>query len=215
MDQQRATTWSLTIANPTEKAEEEISLARQKGWVVTGQKEQGAGGLVHYQLCLKTPQVRFSAVKKAFGTAHIEIARNPAALAIYVGKEETRVAGLAEESAMYPSLSKFWELIYEYMNVKNYLDHTEERFEWWKDAPRVKGCPVDPLVILDEATADLIERGFHVEGIAVNPSTRSGFKRYALSLMFRARASINLRQTDRQTDTDALESRVEIPVSIE
>jgi len=55
---------------------------------------------------VKTPQVRFSAVKKAFPRAHIEVARNPAALATYVSKEETRVGQLPGKSELYPSQAK-------------------------------------------------------------------------------------------------------------
>ena len=83
----RSNIWSLTINNPTADDEECIQLARQKGWKVEGQKEVGKEGTPHYQLMLKTPQVRFSAVKKLFPRAHIEIARNATALAQYVTKK--------------------------------------------------------------------------------------------------------------------------------
>lgn len=96
--QTRATCWSLTINNPTKSDEEWIQQARQKGWQVEGQLEKGKEGTEHYQLMVKTPQVRFSAVKKQFPRAHIEIARNPAALAQYVAKEETREADLPKAS---------------------------------------------------------------------------------------------------------------------
>jgi len=70
----RATVWSVTINNPTPSDEEGIALARQRGWQVEGQKEKGSEGTEHYQLMVKTPQVRFSAVKKAFPRGHIEAA---------------------------------------------------------------------------------------------------------------------------------------------
>jgi len=199
MNSTRATHWSLTIANPSAKTEEEIALARQKGWELKGQKEQGVGGLEHYQLMLKTPQVRFSAVKKAFATAHIEIARNPAALELYVMKLETRVAPLPNSQEKYPSLSKYWDLVFDHVNAQNYLDFTGSKLAWWRDAPAYPN--VDPLVVLDAATAALIEDGYVVESIACNPSTRSSFKKYSFSIFQRTICS----RQDRQTDS------VEIP----
>lgn len=76
----RATAWSLTINNPTEADEENIQHARQKGWKVIGQLEQGENGTKHYQLLVKTPRIRFGGVKKEFPRAHVEVARNVAAL---------------------------------------------------------------------------------------------------------------------------------------
>lgn len=76
----RATAWSLTINNPTQADEESIQLARQKGWQVIGQLEEGENGTKHYQLLLKTSRIRFGGVKKLFPRAHIEVARNVAAL---------------------------------------------------------------------------------------------------------------------------------------
>jgi len=199
MNTTRSTCWSLTIANPGPTAEEEISLARQRGWEVNGQLEMAEGGLKHYQLILKTPQVRFSAVKKQFAAckAHIEIARNPAALANYVGKEVTRVGTLAKASDLYPSLSKYWDLILTYVNDHNLIQHAE-RGILWRYTNDVK--PV-PLNILDDATRSLIREGYHVEGIACNPSTRSAFKNYSLAILERSYAA-----TDRQTDSQDEES---------
>ena len=59
--------------------------------------------------------MRFSAVKKAFPRANIQVARNVAALQQYVHKEDTRVEELSTSNEMYPSLQKFWDMLYEYM----------------------------------------------------------------------------------------------------
>jgi hypothetical protein len=89
----RSIYWSVTINNPNEGDEEAIANARQRGWIVEGQKE--CVGTPHYQLCVNTrTQQRFTALKKAFPRGHIEAARNPKALKQYVHKEETRVAEL-------------------------------------------------------------------------------------------------------------------------
>lgn len=59
-----------------------------------GQLEQGANGTPHYQLCIKSGYTRFAAIKKVFPMAHIEPARNDAAVEQYVCKEETRIGSL-------------------------------------------------------------------------------------------------------------------------
>lgn len=101
---ERATNWSVTINNPIKADEENINLARQKGWMVEGQLEKGDNGTPHYQLIVKTPQMRFSALKKAFPRAHIEVAKNVKALETYVKKDETRIGQLPDASEFYPSL---------------------------------------------------------------------------------------------------------------
>ena len=66
----RSTCWSVTINNPTADDEECIALARQVNWTVEGQLEKGVEGTLHCQLMVKTPQVRFSALKKMFPSAY-------------------------------------------------------------------------------------------------------------------------------------------------
>lgn len=179
---QRATCWSLTINNPTAADEEEMALARQKGWRVDGQKEVGKEGTEHYQLILQTPQVRFSQVKKAFSRAHIEPARNAAALQKYVHKEEGRVGELLTAQDKYPSLSKFWDLIFTRMDEWNWIDWSEGvPTAWFKDAP-----VGEPLAKLDAAAGSLIEDGYYVEGIASNPATRSAWKLWHWKIIARS-----------------------------
>lgn len=163
MPDDRATCWSLTINNPTEADEEAIATARQRGWKVDGQREKGAEGTEHYQLILRTPQVRFSAVKKQFGRAHIEVARNPAALAAYVHKEESAVAELGTSQAMYPSQSKFFDLVWDVI-LEDQTDKSEFR-------RATNGRFISPKNSLVYATKELIRKGYVVENIACNPMT--------------------------------------------
>lgn len=174
MTDTRATCWSLTINNPTDTTEEEINLARQKGWHVIGQKEKGEQGTEHYQLMLKTPQVRFSAVKKAFKTAHIEVAKNPTALAKYVQKEETRVGELKQNDSMYPSMSKVWSLFAIHVDDNGggsgeYLNWKAEK--WLKQ--------------WDWFIGDTIRGGIYVEQIGANPQFRSIVKLYGSDIVTR------------------------------
>lgn len=183
---ERATSWSITINNPGPADEEAIALARQKGWKVEGQLEKGQNGTPHYQLMVKTPQVRFSALKKQFPRAHIEVARNAAALANYVHKEETREAALSTSQDKYPSLSKYWQLIYKVLSDDG---PAEYEHDWDRMQDKAK------LDLLDEASYRLIYDGYHVETLAVNPQTRAAFAKFARAILVRAYADS---QTDRQ-----------------
>ena len=200
----RGTCWSVTINNPTDSDEECINIARQKGWTVTGGLEGGPTAVpptstVHYQLMVKTPQLRASAIKKVIPRGHIEFARNPTALAQYVMKDDTRIGDLKEQSDAYPSLSKYWTLIFD--------DHSKEF------ADRIMRMNKDQLLaFLDHRTAILIVEGYHVETIAVNPQVRCAFHKFAPQLARRCelfpRPSL---QPDRQTDTN--EDNIDLPVN--
>jgi len=184
----RATSWSITINNPTKADEECIQLARQKsGWSVIGQLEKGDNGTPHYQLMLKTPQVRFSAIKKAFPRAHIEVARNADALETYVQKDETRI-GQIESNEMYPSLTKFWDLFYDY------------KYDWDNMNVYQFGGKEEWLAHFDEFVNDAIERGYHVETMAVNPQIRSIVAKF-MPAIFKRTENIR-RQLDIQTRED-------------
>lgn len=190
----RSSWWSVTINNPTPADDEEINLARQAGWKVLGQEEKGEEGTPHYQLAVQSPtQVRFSAVKKRFSRAHIEAARKPSALAKYVSKEETRVRSLVVQQDMYPSLSKFWELISDEIDARNpYIimcweyPPTSECPVIWDD--RKAGYPMpSPLEAFNDAAGRLIRKGYHVESIAANPYIISQWKKFYLDLIARTR----------------------------
>lgn len=212
MTTQRANTWSLTINNPTKDDEEAVQLARSKGWKVEGQIEQGKEGTRHYQLMVRTPQLRFSAVKKVFPRAHIEIARNVSALQSYVNKEDTRIGTLPGSSSKYPSVSKMWELIFAHFtadkdgldlmalpnDIRFYRQHRETLFA------------AAPLALLDEAVRGLITEGYYVEHHACNPQIRQQWKLFAREIL--TRTAHELSQTDRQTDSV---QSVDIPVSVE
>jgi len=183
----RATCWSITINNPLPADDENIALAKQKsGWKVEGQLEKGENGTPHYQLMVKTPQIRFGSIKKAFPRAHIEIARNMKALSEYVHKEDTKIGSLPLNDK-YPSLTALWELFDQYLRTdhQSIPDGEEER-----------------LVLFDRFIGLYIELGYHIETMGVNPQIRSAVKKYLPSLIFRAKKI--RRQTDRQTDEDLI-----------
>jgi hypothetical protein len=99
---QRSTCWSITINNPTAADDELVRTATNEyAWIkeIIGQKEVGENGTEHYQLCVRTNQVRFSQLKSVFSRAHIEPARNMLALQKYVVKPETAVSGTRMKKA--------------------------------------------------------------------------------------------------------------------
>lgn len=216
----RSTCWSVTVNNPTAADEEQINFARQRGWRVEGQLEKGSEGTPHYQLRVTTPQVRFSALKKAFPRGHIEAARDPVALGKYVTKEVTRVSGLPTGQDAYPSLSKFWDLIYQYLTMNdkeglNLMALEDDTVLMYKENDH-EAFLKTPLVVFDLAVRDLIKRGYHVEALASNPSTRSMWKLYAAEIVLRSRnfariAAQSALETDRQTDSVNLEQNIMVP----
>jgi len=196
----RATSWSVTISNPTSTDEEQIAVARQKGWRVEGQLELAGTGTPHYQLLVKTPQVRFAAVRKAFPRAHVEQARNVVALQQYVNKEDTRLSKLPTSQEKYPSMSKYWEMLYERFNENNWLEVCEDfpKRLWKKETG-----PRTILQLFDAATGQIIDDGYFVESMACNPSVRSQFKTFWQNIFQRTQFSL---ETKRQTDKDTLVS---------
>lgn len=197
----RASHWSVTINNPIPADEENIALARQRGWKVEGQLERGENGTPHYQLAVRTPQVRFSAVKKQFPRAHIEVARNSAALVQYVVKEETRVSALTTEQSQYPSQQMVWQWF-------GSLNITEEKLssEYRVYVAQCANREVSPkraydwkqeymLEQFDRVMAEKISEGYYCELIAVNPQIRSAVKKFGVAICQRH----HRQKTDRQT----------------
>lgn len=183
----RGTCWSVTINNPTKSDEEWIAQARlNRGWKVYGQLEKGAQGTEHYQLMVTTPQVRFSAIKKAFPRAHIELARDKNALAKYVSKEDTRL-GQLPSSPEFVTPNKLMSWYGEYYDQVVSL-HGEDRL---------------PLLdIFDTMIKQKIMEGFYVESYGANPQIRAQIKQYGKAIAFRER--LLRRQKDRQTTENIL-----------
>jgi len=219
----KSTYWSITINNPTEADDENIRLALQKGWKVTGQKEQGENGTIHYQAMVHTPnQARFSALKNAFPRAHIEIAKNPIALKQYVEKSETRIGDLPEQSEYFPSLSKMWELITKFharwekwcLNMEDLYDDYP-RINWYQPEIQRKWLN-DRMPFFDEAVNHYISLGYHIESMAANPQTRSAWKLYAESIMLRSFADIQKRENNQNANQNSTSIQTaEIPTTPE
>lgn len=179
----RGTCWSVTINNPKDSDDECIAIARQKsGWKVYGQREKGDAGTEHYQLMVTTPQIRFSAVKKQFPRAHIELARDRVALSNYVQKEDTRIDSLPQAQDQYPSHSKLMSWYGEFFEQYGQEHSGVEDSEYLK--------------IFDLMCERKIREGYYVESYAVNPQIRSAIQKFGRAINFRERVR---RQTDRQT----------------
>lgn len=174
----RASCWSITINNPKT---EEYQIVLPARWKLEGQLERGEEGTLHYQGMLNTPQVRFSAVKKVFPRAHIEIARNKQALAKYVHKEETREAAVTA----IPTL-------FEYQSIIAAAWEEDEYSARWRNAcehasPTNMPCPDEvAMQYIDSLVAADIEYGRRgAEFIAINPMWRSSWKKFWRSIIKR------------------------------
>jgi len=174
----RATCWSITINNPEDG---EVNVTLPSGWKLTGQYEMGAEGTRHFQGMLKTPQVRFTAVKKLFKRAHIEVARNKVALTQYVDKEETRVASFGGNES--PSIFQYQDIIADDWNDEEYTDFVKERLD-------VQDYSDAVLPYIDVLCSRRIAQGARgLEFISVNPIWRSSWKRFAQVIVKRRRAA--------------------------
>lgn len=207
---QKATCWSVTVNNPTPADAICIAAAKQRGWQITGQLEQGANGTPHYQMMVRTPQTRFSAMKKQFPRAHIEVAKAPSALSKYVIKPDTRVGELPS-SEYYPSLTQLWRLIYDQNN-------TGEKDGWdlcylpnyvcFYDRDEQHALESNPLHWFDDQCRRLIRYGYHVETHAVNPQVRSCWRLFYKEILIRA--AIDSEKMSQSSIPDALQE-VNVP----
>lgn len=169
---ERASCWSITINNP----KEEDVKCEVPGWKLEGQYEEGAEGTRHFQGILTTQQVRFSAVKKQFPRAHIEIARNRTALKQYVHKDETRVDVYTPSDI--PSIFEYQTIVAKAWSQVEFDGLCENVLEENRDAMAM--AYIDMLVRRD------IEAGKRgCEWIAINPMWRSSWKKFWRSIIKR------------------------------
>lgn len=195
MTTQRSNCWSITINNPSPV---DMSPTLPMGWKLVGQLEKGEEGTEHYQAMLTTPQVRFAAVKKVLPRAHIEVAKNRAALQKYVCKEESRLATVPDVVSPIPSLFDYQATI-----ASDWDDDEFKRreAEWHQKLPDTK-LTIDDVAMdyVDYLVGEDIKRGQRgVEYIAVNPMWRSSWKKFWPMILARSRLT-EPPQTDRQTD---------------
>jgi len=182
MPSDRASNWSITINNPTD---DDVKCVLP-GWKLEGQYEMGAEGTRHFQGLLKTPQVRFSAVKRAFPRAHIEIAKNVAALQAYVHKDETRVGEFAAIST--PNIFQLQDTVADAWDDEEYKEFFESLADKYK--------PNAILMFVDKLVIRLIKQGIRgIEFTAINPMWRTSWKIFGTSILAR-------RQTVRQTEKE-------------
>lgn len=184
---ERAGCWSITINNPTDL---DLKPDLPAGWKLTGQMEKGAEGTEHYQGMLTTPQVRFSAVKKVLPRAHIEAARNRAALAKYVHKEDSRTSAVADVRSEIPTLFAYQTTVASRFDEAKLVDKYNERLAAWAAAPSAAAKPPDldemAMDYLDSLVAEDIRSGVRgAEFIAINPMWRSSWKKFWRSIIAR------------------------------
>lgn len=177
---ERATCWSITINNPTK---EDLECLLPAGWAIEGQMECGAEGTPHYQGMLTTPQVRFSAVKKVYPRANIQVARNKKALQKYVHKSDTRVAEVADRVSDIPTLWDYQGTVASKWNEDDFTTGWES----WSALRENSDIDEYALRYVDSLVSMDIEAGMRgVEFIAINPMWRSSWKKFWRSIIKRA-----------------------------
>lgn len=178
MTTDRASCWSITINNPTE---EEVKVTLPSGWKLSGQYEMGENETKHFQGMLNTPQIRFSAIKKLFPRAHIEIARNKTALSQYVNKEETRIASFGGNES--PSIFKYQDIVADIATYKEFEQrYTAERLISEFNGDMNKAF----MAYIDSICMKLIAEGAKgLEFISINPIWRSSWIKFWPSILER------------------------------
>lgn len=222
-DQVCSSNWSVTYwfdtenSPPKAKVDEYIERARQQGYIINGQIEKApTTGNLHYQLQVKGPRERKSALKKLLPTAHIEKTKKDIALKQYVKKEDTRVAPMLDADDKYPTANKLWELIfreYDQLHSKHGWEHDCDG----SDLPEVqlyyeseqKALEADPLAFFDMMMGKLIRRGYYVDVLACNPAIRSFWKKFWRDVLYRTRETV--RQTDRQNELISQQESINLP----
>jgi len=175
---ERATSWSITINNPTDVE----TRCEVPGWSLEGQYEVGEEGTRHFQGMLKTPQVRFAAVKKVFPRAHIEVARNEQALKNYVHKVDSRVDVYTPGAV--PTIFQYQAEV----AAKWIPEEWEKRKVNIKDQDKLDECAMRYLDSIVED--DIISGKRGCEWIAINPMWRSSWKKFWASIITRHALSL-------------------------
>lgn len=185
----KACCWSVTINNPTDDDHKQWASLVSLPWVreVTGQLEKGEEGTLHIQGMVRTQSVRFAALKKALPRAHIEPARNAAALAKYVAKEATRIAPTiqiktaTQHDIQVQLLAIVLQDLYRYTGLNPLTTdecemisrNSDYILRHWE-------------TYLDQAVNILIYQGYYgVEFVVSNPQIRTAFRKYLPAILYR------------------------------
>lgn len=185
---ERYTAWSITINNPTES---EV-VVNTPGWNLEGQYEVGKEGTRHFQGMLKTPQMRFSSIKKVFPRAHIEPAKNVAALQKYCHKEESRVDVYTPGAV---------PTIFEYQTT---VATAWNECEWKEFSKNVIEDKIDDtaMLYLDILVKRDIEAGKRgCEWIAINPMWRSSWRKFWRSIIKRNEAKVQAEHSSNESSS--------------
>jgi len=176
--------WSITINDKDETLTDKDLVCGLPGWKLEGQWERGENGTRHFQGLLNTPPVRFSAVKRAYPRAHIEVCRDVAKLRNYVHKKETQIAKF--ESNDVPNMFQLQNEVACMWDWKCFRMFHQERNTKAEKAKDVASTDEIALEYLDSLVADMIEEGrIGLEFIAINPMWRSSWKKFWRSILIR------------------------------
>lgn len=198
----KASDWSITINNPTEADREAIRTLGQHKWFKGFVHQVEEASTEHIQGYLKTEYIRFSAVKKVFPRAHIEVAVNKHALKTYCEKNDLTYKAEGEEVA-------------ETLSVGSVHRNAAAKYPTYEACKAEYDKQENPeeyaLTELDDAVKKLIRKGVNgVEFIGANPQTRSVYKKYYLSIMYREYARQTAQTQPQGTQGDEEDGREEV-----
>jgi hypothetical protein len=149
---------------------------------MTGQFEVGKSGTRHYQGCLKTPQVRWAAVKKTYPRANISLARNEFALKAYVKKDDTRASAIVSSGVM--NIFQFQDVIAG--------DWNDAEWNSYQQLFKNKELGEVALIYVDGLVKTRIRNGQRgAEWIAMNPLWRSVWKNFYAEIIARYASSFS------------------------
>lgn len=177
----RGSCWSITIFDDAYK-----NATLPAKWALSGQMEKcPTTGVEHFQGMLTTPQIRFSAAKRVFPKAHIELCKNKIALVKYVKKEDTRIQSIPDRSSDIPTLWDYSDCLATAYDQEDFLEYQKTCYD---EEALVKTTLNDRILsYIDTLVCSDIERGMRgVEFIAINPMFRSAWKRFGKAMVFRA-----------------------------
>ena len=186
---QRSTCWSITINNPLQEDIDATQNAQGHLWFKSfeGQNEIGENGTKHIQGMLTTTSQKFSVIKKAFQRAHIEVAKNKTALQKYVHKEDTKESSLATKKC--GTASDLTRVIRDLWPTWNDWSDEIQRQDRYSKENHLLIKPVGYRT-LDKIVSHLMCLGYYgIEYIGANPSVRTTWKLYIITIMYREYAT--------------------------
>lgn len=198
--QHKATSWIITLNNPTQMEITSWENIKQNHFVkeAVGQIEEGENGTPHIQGYIRTDNVRFSQIKKLFPRAHIEITKNAIAAKQYCQKTDTRKEKLVTSEINTSIHRAVYEQCIHWFRYNKVGTKETDWVTALEDVKDERSARISMLASVDNLHESVREKIFdtaismmiisgvkHIEFMAVNNLTRSAFKKYFSAIIIR------------------------------